>query len=124
MMSSMLKNRSNKIVAMKNIAAFVVLSSFLLSSALFAQTPAESLRNEKYHAQNWGLFKGMSRERVKTLEKAPKIAEYSGYLPEVDPSAAFWIWEYDFKSENFAHKKKLYFDNDKLIKEENWSNPK
>jgi hypothetical protein len=88
---------------------------------LFTAATQAELYNEKYRAQNWGAYKGMTRAQVQSLEKAPKTAEYSGHLREF--SQALWIWEYDFVSENMEHKKKIYFDGDKMVKEENWSNP-
>lgn len=68
-----------------------------------------------------GFRQGMTRDEVEAAAGRAKVKRYSKYT-EHDSSGGstrvFWVFEYRYKTDNFKHTEKVYFEDWKVIRAE------
>ena len=93
-------------------------------------TSADSqLEMEKRQALDWGIRQGMTRAEVEKIQRSSHGTGYDEYAPDDSRNTSYWVWEYNWETEHFKHKKKVYFGTnyagkEAVVKEANFSERK
>jgi len=96
-----------------------------LKNATIRPSILDHWRVKKEGRQEWGIAEGMSREEVDQIAKEQGIQNSLSYSEAVkEPGKVggrpdnllYWVKEYYYKTGNFRHTKKVYFDGNEVHK--------
>lgn len=82
---------------------------------------------QREQRQEWGLYEGMTREKVEEIAHYQGVLRSKEYKEPYEPAGNWYrVYEYQFNTENYKHVKRVYFDliSDKVMKITNQNVPR